>query len=72
MVDQLGDIGRLTPAGAQQLAADLEYLCNVLSALGVDIPQTLAIWQVFGNGLLRAAHCHCCCVKQCCPAVLQK
>ena len=46
VVDQLSSIARLTPAGSQQLAADLEYLCNVLSALGVDIPQALAIWQV--------------------------
>ena len=55
VVDQLSSIARLTPAGSQQLAADLEYLCNVLSALGVDIPQALAVWQVCKQCSLHAA-----------------
>lgn len=43
---ELDAMQRLSPSGAQQLAADLEYLCNVLSALGVDVPRTLPTWQV--------------------------
>ena len=43
---ELGNIPRLSPSGAQQLAADLEYVCNVLSALGLDVPRALPTWQV--------------------------
>ena len=28
------------------MAADLEYFCNVLSALGVAVPSRLGTWQV--------------------------
>ena len=44
--EQLGRIGALSPAGAAQAAADTEYFCNVLSALGVPLPPPLATWQV--------------------------
>lgn len=44
--DQLQQIAVLTHQGAQQLAADLEYFCNVMSALGVAVPARLGTWQV--------------------------
>lgn len=44
--DQLQQIPNLSSQGAQQLAADLEYFCNVLSALGVAVPARLGTWQV--------------------------
>ena len=44
--DQLAKIDRLTPHGSAQLAADLEYFCNVLHALGVAVPLVLGTWQV--------------------------
>lgn len=43
---QLQHIASLSSQGSQQLAADLEYFCNVLSALGVTVPSTLGTWQV--------------------------
>ncbi len=43
---QLQQITGLSSQGSQQLAADLEYFCNVLSALGVSVPPTLGTWQV--------------------------
>jgi hypothetical protein len=43
---QLLAIPRLSAKGAQQLAADLEYFCNVLSALSVIVSPTLATIQV--------------------------
>ena len=43
---QLQHITSLSSQGSQQLAADLEYFCNVLSALGVSVPPTLGTWQV--------------------------
>ena len=46
LVDQLASIKALRQQGAQQLAADLEYFCNVLSALGVGPPAAIATWQV--------------------------
>lgn len=50
-VAQLGQLRSLSPAGSAQLAADLEYFCNVVSALGVSIPPALATWQVgFSTG----------------------
>jgi hypothetical protein len=42
---QLQHIASLSSQGSQQLAADLEYFCNVLSALGVSVPATLGTWQ---------------------------
>jgi hypothetical protein len=42
---QLGGLKGLTAQGAAQLAADLEYFCNVLTTLGVGVPPTLAAWQ---------------------------
>eukprot|EP00884_Botryococcus_braunii_P002839 jgi/Botrbrau1/12556/Bobra.0169s0092.1 len=45
-VSELEKVDRLSASGAQQLAADLEYFCNVLSALGVALPPTLVTWQV--------------------------
>ncbi len=44
--DKLEQLPKLTPSGAAQLNADLEYFCNVLSALSVALPQRLATWQV--------------------------
>ena len=44
--DQLQQISSLSSQGSQQLAADLEYFCNVLSALGVAVPARLGTWQV--------------------------
>lgn len=44
--DQLQQIPLLSAQGSQQLAADLEYFCNVLSALGVAVPSRLGTWQV--------------------------
>jgi len=34
LVAELGALGRLSGPGAAQLAADLDYFCNVLAALG--------------------------------------
>ncbi|KAK9807441.1 hypothetical protein WJX73_007551 [Symbiochloris irregularis] len=45
LLNQLQSIRVLKPQGSQQLAADLEYFCNVLSALGVAAPAALATWQ---------------------------
>ncbi len=45
-VAQLAQLQTLSPLGSAQLAADLEYFCNVVSALGVRIPPALATWQV--------------------------
>lgn len=46
LVEQLSGITRLTKHGSTQLAADLEYFCNVLHALGVAVPATLGTWQL--------------------------
>jgi conserved oligomeric Golgi complex subunit 7 len=43
---QLEAIPRLSAAGGAQAAADAEYFCNVLSALGVALPPQLGTWQV--------------------------
>ena len=43
---QLAQIRALSGPGAQQLAADLEYFCNVLAALSVALPADLVTWQV--------------------------
>ncbi len=42
----LNSIASLSAAGAGQAAADAEYFCNVLSALGVQLPPALGTWQV--------------------------
>ncbi|CAL5221832.1 g4090 [Coccomyxa viridis] len=44
-VQELSSIKRLTEAGSAQLAADLDYFCNVLAALGVALPPQLVTWQ---------------------------
>ena len=55
-VQELSSIKRLTEAGSAQLAADLDYFCNVLSALGVALPPQLVTWQV--RPLLLISACH--------------
>uniref|UniRef100_A0A803M3Y9 Conserved oligomeric Golgi complex subunit 7 n=1 Tax=Chenopodium quinoa TaxID=63459 RepID=A0A803M3Y9_CHEQI len=44
-IEQLRGIQYITDRGAQQLSVDIEYLANVLSALSVPIPPTLATFQ---------------------------
>ncbi|KAK9845796.1 hypothetical protein WJX81_002638 [Elliptochloris bilobata] len=46
LLKQLGALGRLSGPGAVQLAADLDYFCNVLAALGVALSPPLLTWQV--------------------------
>ena len=48
-VAQVQQIQVLSTQGSSQLAADLEYFCNVLSALGVALPPALATWQVISH-----------------------
>ncbi|KAL9261733.1 Conserved oligomeric Golgi complex subunit 7-like protein [Drosera capensis] len=43
--DQLRGIQHITDRGAQQLAVDIEYLSNVLSALSMPIPPALSTFQ---------------------------
>ncbi len=43
---ELTKITALNESGAAQLAADLDYFCNVLAALGVAVPLQLVTWQV--------------------------
>ena len=43
-VQQLQRIQLFSPLGNQQLAADLEYFCNVLAALSVALPPELVSW----------------------------
>ena len=43
---ELASIKRLSEVGSTQLAADLDYFCNVLAALGVALPPQLVTWQV--------------------------
>lgn len=45
-VQELASIKRLSEGGSAQLAADLDYFCNVLAALGVALPPQLVTWQV--------------------------
>ena len=45
-MQELSSIRRLSDAGSAQLAADLDYFCNVLAALGVNLPPQLVTWQV--------------------------
>ena len=42
---QLGRLQGLSPQGAAQLGADLEYFVNVLATLGAPVPPALAAWQ---------------------------
>lgn len=45
-MQELSSIRQLSEAGSAQLAADLDYFCNVLAALGVALPPQLVTWQV--------------------------
>jgi len=45
LVAELGALGRLSGPGAAQLAADLDYFCNVLAALGVALSLPLQTWR---------------------------
>ena len=45
LLEELGALGRLSGPGAAQLAADLDYFCNVLAALGVALSPPLLTWQ---------------------------
>ena len=45
LVVELGALWRLSGPGAAQLAADLDYFCNVLAALGVALSPPLLTWQ---------------------------
>jgi hypothetical protein len=45
-IDHLRSIASISDKGAQQLAADIEYLGNVLGALSVTTPPVLATFQV--------------------------
>lgn len=45
-IDQIRGIQALSERGAQQLSADIEYLCNVLSALSMAAPLVLSTFQV--------------------------
>ena len=53
-MQELTGIRALSASGGAQLAADLDYFCNVLGALGVALPLQLATWQVWkcGHALL--------------------
>lgn len=44
-VEQLRGIQFLSDGGAQQLTADIDYFCKVLSALSMQVPSTLATFQ---------------------------
>lgn len=44
-IEQLRGIQYITDRGAQQLSVDIEYLSNVLSALSMTIPPTLATFH---------------------------
>lgn len=44
-IDQLRGIQFLSDRGAQQLTADIDYLCKVLSALSMQVPPVLATFQ---------------------------
>lgn len=45
-LQELSSIKRLSETGSAQLAADLDYFCNVLAALGVALLPQLVTWQV--------------------------
>lgn len=44
-LNELKKLKGLSPQGAGQLAADIEYFSNVLSTLGLAVPSALAAWQ---------------------------
>lgn len=44
-IEQLRGIQFLSDRGARQLAADIDYLCKVLSALSMQVPPILATFQ---------------------------
>jgi conserved oligomeric Golgi complex subunit 7 len=44
-LNELKKLQSLSPQGAGQLAADIEYFSNVLSTLGLAVPSALAAWQ---------------------------
>ncbi|KAL2633454.1 hypothetical protein R1flu_004933 [Riccia fluitans] len=44
-IEQIRGIQKLNERGAQQLSTDIEYLCNVLSALSMTIPSVLSTFQ---------------------------
>eukprot|EP00899_Mesostigma_viride_P002758 jgi/Mesvir1/12483/Mv10242-RA.1 len=59
---ELLSIKVLSDPGAAQLGADIEYICNVLTALSVAVPPSLATFQVLVSvpaiempGIIRAA-----------------
>lgn len=61
-VQELASIKRLSEGGSAQLAADLDYFCNVLAALGVALPPQLVTWQVRHSSylsLLRSCEAAC-------------
>jgi len=41
----LEHLKKLSPSGAEQLGADVEYFANILSSLGQEVPETLSAWQ---------------------------
>lgn len=44
-IEQIRGIQALNERGAQQLSVDIEYLCNVLSALSMSTPLVLSTFQ---------------------------
>ncbi|GAB4818119.1 hypothetical protein N2152v2_005165 [Parachlorella kessleri] len=54
--EQLQRLAGLSPQGAAQLAADLEYFANVLTTLGVTVPPTLAAWQLAAGAAPDSLH----------------
>lgn len=44
-LDVLKELKNVSPQGAGQLAADIEYFSNVLSTLGLAVPSALAAWH---------------------------
>lgn len=44
-MEHLEHLKKLSPAGAEQLGADVEYFANILSSLGQEVPETLSAWQ---------------------------
>lgn len=67
-MQELGSIKRLSEAGSTQLAADLDYFCNVLAALGVALPPQLVTWQVSSpppGWLLEVSRDTCCSLDMC-------
>lgn len=62
LLEELGALGRLSGPGAAQLAADLDYICNVLAALGVALSPPLLTWQARPHCLVdNSLQCPCRC-----------